>query len=114
MKVRFAFAATLCLIMVMTSQAMAVARHATTATGQMVICVGANAQIIYTDAKGAPTAAPHFCPDCALHATVTSAPLDVLQPTGFQDVAPLRGLMSLAIPSFPWLIPQGRAPPDLV
>ena len=47
-----------------TSQAMAVTRGAAAATGQMVICNGNGTMTLYTDAQGAPTSAPHICPDC--------------------------------------------------
>lgn len=57
----------LALILALTSQGMAVARGASAATGQMVLCTGAGPVAIYLDADGAPTSAPHICPDSALN-----------------------------------------------
>lgn len=45
---------------------MAVARGAAAATGQMVICTSDGLATVYVDAQGAPTGAPHICPDCML------------------------------------------------
>lgn len=44
------------------------------AAGQMVICSGSGPVVIYVDADGQPTRAPHDCPDCI------SAALDVVLP----------------------------------
>lgn len=53
-------------MLTLTGQSMAVARGASAATGQMVICSGMGPVVVYTDAQGRPTAAPHVCPDCML------------------------------------------------
>ncbi|MEM6566506.1 MAG: hypothetical protein AAF665_18795 [Pseudomonadota bacterium] len=45
---------------------MAIARGSAAASDQMVICTGHGFITIYTDANGAPTSAPHICPDCIL------------------------------------------------
>jgi hypothetical protein len=101
----------LALILAMTSQAMAVARGAADATGQMVICVGGGTVTIATDASGAPTAAPHICPDCVLVMACAPATPQAGAAHGFGPaylcpdqhrtcVLPKRGLH-----------PQTRAPP---
>ncbi|GIT86833.1 hypothetical protein ROBYS_18490 [Roseobacter sp. OBYS 0001] len=54
------------LLLIATGHSMAMARGAAAATGQMVICTGAGPTTVYTDAGGAPTGAPHICPDCIL------------------------------------------------
>lgn len=54
------------LLLMATGHSMAMARGAAAATGQMVICTGAGPTTVYTDADGAPTDAPHICPDCIL------------------------------------------------
>ena len=64
-------AAALCLLLVLTSQSMAVARGASAATGQMVLCIGSTTQTVYVDAEGQPTTAPHLCPDCILVLSTT-------------------------------------------
>ncbi|WP_436398933.1 DUF2946 family protein [Roseobacter sp. S98] len=60
----------LALMLGLTGQSMAVARGATAATGQMVICTGTSTVTIYTDAEGNRTSAPHICPDCTAAAFV--------------------------------------------
>jgi len=57
----------LALVLALTSQSMAVARGASAATGQMVLCTGSGPVAIYLDADGNPTSAPHICPDAALN-----------------------------------------------
>lgn len=44
------------------------------AVGQMVICTGFGATVLYTDADGQPTSAPHLCPDCVMQAGVAIVP----------------------------------------
>jgi hypothetical protein len=56
----------LAFVLALTGQSMASARGATDATGQMVLCVGAEPVVVYVDAAGEPTQAPHFCPDCIM------------------------------------------------
>ncbi len=70
----------LALMLVLTSQSMAVARGAAAATGQMVLCTGAGPVAIYTDAEGKPTAAPHICPDAALNILAGVALPDLTAP----------------------------------
>ncbi|MEP5731756.1 MAG: hypothetical protein ABJL67_20540 [Sulfitobacter sp.] len=53
-------------VLVVTSQAMAVARGSSAAAGQSVLCIGSQAVTVYVDAQGQPTDAPRFCPDCVL------------------------------------------------
>jgi hypothetical protein len=65
----------LALMLALTSQAMAVARGASAATGQMEICSGTSAVTVYVDADGAPTTAPHICPECIVIALGCTAPL---------------------------------------
>lgn len=59
-------AITLAFVLVLTGQSMAIARTSMDASGQMVLCVGDGSVVVYMDETGAPTQAPHFCPDCTL------------------------------------------------
>jgi hypothetical protein len=68
----------LCLILALTSQSMAVARGASAATGQVVLCTGSGLVAIYVDAEGAPTSAPHICPDAALNVVADLDPIAVV------------------------------------
>lgn len=103
----------LALILVVTSQAMAVARGASDTTGQMVICVGAGTTTVYTDASGAPTAAPHICPDCLL-LIATTPPTPALIFESAPNLAYLsKSRKTLCILCARHLHPQTRAPPVL-
>ncbi len=80
----------LALCLALTGQRMAVARGATAATGQMVLCRGTGSAIVHTDKDGRPTSAPHVCPECALILLTAVLPLDAL-PT--PDLATVRRAM---------------------
>jgi hypothetical protein len=67
---RSIIAVLLALVLGLTSQSMAVARGASAATGQMVLCTGTGPVAVYLDAEGQPTSAPHICPDAALNILV--------------------------------------------
>ncbi len=89
---RSIIAVLLALVLGLTSQSMAVARGASAATGQMVLCTGTGPVAVYLDAEGQPTAAPHICPDAALNILVDGpvtlldapAPLIVFGAVGLQ------------------------------
>ncbi|MEW9919542.1 hypothetical protein AB2B41_08010 [Marimonas sp. MJW-29] len=74
----------LALMLALTSQVMAVTRVSADATGQMVLCVGAEIVTVYVDEEGQPTAAPHRCPDCALSEGFVPEPPRLMAP---QEVA---------------------------
>ena len=97
----------LALVMALSSQSMAVARGAAPATGQMVLCVGAGTVMVYTDADGRPTSAPHICPDATLNVLLDLDVPDVATPValiGFD-------LAQVSVP--PFLVPLPRpAPPS--
>ena len=109
--IRLLTSLTLALVMALSSQSMAVARGAAPATGQMVLCVGAGTVMVYTDADGRPTSAPHICPDATLNVLLNLAVPDVVAPvtlTGF-NVAHAAGLR-FVVP-LPRLAPPSRGPP---
>lgn len=64
-------------MLVATSYSTGQARGADPAVDRIVICAGSQATVVYIDASGQPTDAPHICPECALHT------LDVLPVAGF-------------------------------
>ena len=68
MTLRSLSALVLALMLALTGQSMAAARGASDATGQMVLCIGTESVVVYMDEAGAPTQAPHFCPDCTMMA----------------------------------------------
>jgi len=65
--------AMIALSLVVSGQAIALAKGASPATGYMVLCTGHGTVILFTDENGDPTATPHLCPDCTL-ATLTATP----------------------------------------
>ncbi|WP_323803104.1 hypothetical protein [Sulfitobacter litoralis] len=73
MTLRSLSALVLALMLALTGQSMAVARGASAAMGQMVLCTGAGPVAIYVDAQGKPTSAPHICPDSALNVAMSDA-----------------------------------------
>ncbi len=66
----------LVLLLVLTSQAMAVARGAPSPRGQIELCTGTGPVMVYVDDDGAPVGAPHICPDYALNLLAFVAPPD--------------------------------------
>ncbi|NIY77992.1 hypothetical protein HCZ23_00710 [Celeribacter sp. HF31] len=55
------------LLLIVTSQSMAVARGTMRdATGAVVLCTGTGPITVLTDADGQPIGPTHICPDCAL------------------------------------------------
>lgn len=65
---RFALSLVLSVMLMVAGHYTAQARGAHPAVDRMVICTGTAAVVVFVDANGQPTYAPHHCPDCALHA----------------------------------------------
>ena len=64
MRVASSFSAVvLSLILVVTAQGMAFARGQAPAEGQLILCTGQGAVMIFTDADGRPTSPPQLCVD---------------------------------------------------
>jgi len=80
----------LSLMLLVTSHSMAIARGADQAVDRIVICTGTTLSTLYVDAEGQPTAAPHLCPDCALHGPDALLPPDIhfVAPARFKSVIP--------------------------
>lgn len=105
------FSVLLAVVLALTSQSMAVARGANAATGQMVLCTGSGPMAIYVDAQGAPTSAPHICPDSALNVLADFDLPVVLAPQTLLQVSAQIGLSALALPDHPAVVPPSRGPP---
>lgn len=54
----------LCLLLALTGQSLAVARGAAQPVGEIVLCTGTGPVSVAVDAEGQPVATPHLCPDC--------------------------------------------------
>ncbi|MBK0326514.1 hypothetical protein I5535_04320 [Rhodobacteraceae bacterium F11138] len=101
----------LILLLLLTSESMAVARGAPGPGGQIELCTGTGPVMVYVDENGAPIGAPHVCPDYALTllaciATPDSAPLPVVSAPRSDRVMPDRPCRS-----FLWLERLARGPP---
>jgi hypothetical protein len=111
--VRISTSLLLALVLVLTSQSMAVARGGSAATGQMVICTGSGPMAVLVDADGQPVEAAHLCPDATLQVlTDVDAPLPaflragrVLVPEAMRACAPCTRALRQTPPS--------RAPPPV-
>jgi hypothetical protein len=111
MTMRCTLAILLSLMLGITSQSMAVARGASAATGQMILCTGAGPVAVYTDAQGQPTNAPHLCPDSALNVLVEISTANVDVPELIVLNIPKFPLAAQHAPTRPHLGPPSRGPP---
>ncbi|MFK7837719.1 MAG: hypothetical protein AB8B60_16040 [Sulfitobacter sp.] len=111
MMMRVVFSLTLALMLALTSQAMAVARGSSAATGQMVLCIGDEAVAVFVDAEGQPTRAPHLCPDCVVNLAVGPFEPFVTLPRAVERAVSCPQLPLLAVAKPKGLVPHTRAPP---
>ena len=99
------------LMLALTSQSLAIARGASAASGQMVICTGTGPQAVYVDAEGQPTSAPHICPDAALELPAEARTLRPLQSARMiWPITPSTEPLPLSF-FLPAVRPPSRAPP---
>lgn len=63
--IRSYLAVMLAFVLVLTTQTMGNARHASMPVGEMVLCIGSQAITVYYDDDGQPVDPPHYCPDCS-------------------------------------------------
>ena len=104
----------LSLLLVVTSHSAGYARGAERAVDQMVICVGVQSVVVYVDTEGQPTSAPHFCPDCALHALAVPAQFSMVPSAITLSPAALAWDVELAHEQARRTTRQARAPPILI
>ena len=85
---RIAFRLALVMALVLTSYGAASARGAAPAVDRMVICAGHDVVVVYLDAEGHPTHAPHLCPDCVMHLLAdVPAPMSLAAPGQLRQLA---------------------------
>ncbi|MFC7703974.1 hypothetical protein ACFQXB_07190 [Plastorhodobacter daqingensis] len=92
----------LCLVLIGTGGAMAVARGEMAGAQELVICTEHGQATVYLDARGRPTGAGHICPDCTM-GTLASAPVVAALP-----------LPSDAARAAELRLPAPRLPDDLI
>lgn len=105
----------LSLVLALTSHSTAGAKGAPTAVDHMVICTGFGATVVYTDAHGQPTSAPHLCPDCVMHLGAGLLPDTDLAAAVLTTTA-RRALPLAEVPARPGraLARWARGPPDVI
>jgi hypothetical protein len=82
------------------------------ASGQMVICTGEGTQVVYVDAEGQPTKAPHDCPDCiSLLLDAAAAPEGALLPD-MSRAAAGQAPEALMLAALRQMRASARAPPQ--
>ncbi|WP_170417933.1 hypothetical protein [Ruegeria atlantica] len=104
----------LSLLVVLTGQGVAASRGLDRAVGHMVLCTGTGPVVVYMDAEGQPTRAPHFCPDYALTLLGAVIIAEPSLPVAPENDRPLpsrvtENLIALPIPAQP-----ARSPPASV
>jgi hypothetical protein len=112
--VRLISSLALALMLALTSQSMAVARGASAATGQMVLCTGAGPVAVYVDAQGQPTSAPHICPDSALNVLFEVTEPGTRAPMRIVPFKPVQLLSDVTLRMAYLFLPPSRAPPVCV
>jgi len=100
--------------LVIMSYGTASARGASSAVDSMVICIGTGSVVVYVDADGQPTAAPHLCPDCALHLLVGVLPPASLPETITSSGYRNRLVTDLTVTSRSGPSYCARGPPDAI
>lgn len=111
MIMRLSLSLLLTLALAFTSLTMAQARGAAAATGQMVICSGLGTTIIYVDADGQPTQAPHMCPDCLMLLATEGAPAPLKMIPNVFHLPRTMQLSDHKTSPLTGLTPPSRAPP---
>ena len=101
----------LSLLLVVTSHSAGMARGAERAVDQMVICIGAQAMVVYVDSEGQPTSPPHLCPDCALTALAAPAAHELTLGEGARMAAHVPGNSDVATQQDRYARGLARAPP---
>lgn len=106
-------AISLALMLALTGQAMAVARGASSPSGQMVICSGNGPLMLSVDENGQPTGPPHVCPEYALSviAATSDVPQSPIRPIGRKSALKFE-TARFSSPVF-FIHASARAPPVL-
>ncbi|GAA6190280.1 hypothetical protein [Phaeobacter sp. NW0010-22] len=112
--VRIYLAVMLSMVLALTAQGLAQSRGVSMAQGQMEICTGTGPVMVYVDADGQPTQAPHYCPDFALTLLSALGVADITAPRGPAGMS-VNGAKGYAqVPTAVVLRASARAPPALI
>jgi hypothetical protein len=103
------------LIVLLTSQQLAVARHQPNVVGTAVLCVGGGFVTVSVDESGAPVGPAHVCPDgiAAFAASFAGNPEPLSRPAGTSLII---GIVTDRSAFRPWRAEpaQARGPPVLI
>jgi hypothetical protein len=103
----------LALVVILTSQQLALARGQAMAAGEMVLCVGGGMMTVAVDATGKPVGPAHVCPDGVMSLAGTDLPPMILPQTGTVTVADLPLGMAQNGTAALVASPIARGPPSL-
>ncbi|MCE8526261.1 hypothetical protein KBY23_13390 [Ruegeria pomeroyi] len=112
--VRISIALALSLLVGLTGQGLANSRGMSAAVAQMEICTGTGPVILYMDAKGQPTAPPHYCPDFALMLLGALLPDAAAAPVPPQQALPVPDRTQPSLIARILSAVPARAPPALI
>ncbi|MGR3801879.1 hypothetical protein [Marinibacterium profundimaris] len=101
----------LVLLLILTGQALAVARGAPLPTGQVELCTGTGPVMVFVDEDGQPVRAPHYCPEGVLSLLHAVALPELAAPRAAAIRRAARLSFSATAPSLRRLPPLARGPP---
>lgn len=107
------FSLLLVLVVILTSQQLALARGQALAAGEMVLCVGGGMMTVAVDAQGRPVGPAHVCPDGVMSFVGTALPAMILPQTGTVTVADLPQGAAQNMAAALVAQPIARGPPGL-
>lgn len=102
----------LALVLALASHSMAAARGLSGPATEIILCTGTGPVAIWVDDTGAPTGAPHICPDCALSLFDMAAPQAVIVISRAWQVVKITPVFSEGWPAQDCPRPVARGPPD--
>jgi hypothetical protein len=112
--VRIYLAVMLSMVLALTGQSLAQSRGVSIAQGQMEICTGTGPVMVYVDADGQPTQAPHYCPDFALTLLSALVVADITAPRAPDGVRVHDASGQAQVLTTVALRASARAPPVLI
>lgn len=101
-------------LVLMTSISTAMARGAAPAADSLVICSAHGFEVIYLDAEGNETRAPHLCPDCLMHLSGLVSTCAAVQMSWDAPAIRVRPHRAAQLTSVVAVFAMARAPPGMM